>query len=303
MRPLHFIDPLCDLVHSVDRTEQPRNAAQPYAEQARQREADDAAAAPPDRPPYPGQEHPDDLRPGGGWQPQQMPHGASGSPWDAGEPPPRRPGAGSDADDGWGGQSFGDALAAPGRPAALVGAGRAGGPDAGGGATPGRGPADLEAPTPAASRGRRPKASPPDDGGFGGQSLGDCFKKAPPPPAPGGGAAASGGGASRASRAPPPPEGGGPGADEIVKWLRSLPLSHVPEKAQNELCAVVEEANMGGHEFDGYVQQVPPEICAPRHAMKLKAAWANKMKEAACVEVALYNLNNKPTQKGISLKI
>lgn len=100
-----------------------------------------------------------------------------------------------------------------------------------------------------------------------------------------------------------PGQDDGKSPDDICKWLKSLPLSHVPEKAQNELCAVVEEGNMGGQEFDRYVKEVPPEICAPRHAMKLKAAWANMLKEAECREVAISNLANQPKSKGVALTL
>lgn len=78
---------------------------------------------------------------------------------------------------------------------------------------------------------------------------------------------------------------------EIMTWLKSLPVSHVPEKAQEELAAVVEAQAMNGAAFSTYVQTVPPEICAPKHAMKLKAAWKNVLAEAEAKAVAQKNFD------------
>lgn len=142
-----------------------------------------------------------------------------------------------------------------------------------------------------------------DGGGWAGQSLGDALapKKAPPSaPSSAGGSAAKGGAAGGASSA---------GSDcqktpkEICAWVRTLPESHVPEKAREQLAAIVEGGNMGGSQFSQYVLTVPPEVCAPKHAMKLKAAWSNVLKEAAAREVALANLNSAPKQKATMIVV
>jgi len=142
-------------------------------------------------------------------------------------------------------------------------------------------------------RGRPSTAAAPADDGWGGQSLGDAFapKKAPPK---GGG---MGGGGNAGGSKPPPVAGGdcGKSPDEICKWVRSLPQSHVPEKAQEALCACVEEQGLSSKAFTDFVQKVPPEVCAPKNAMKLKTAWNNVLAEVAAKEVAGANLeaNNK----------
>jgi len=144
---------------------------------------------------------------------------------------------------------------------------------------------------------RAPKSrAPPADDGWGGQSLGDAF--APKKAAPSGG----GGGGSSGSRggAPDPyaPKGRGGGGDtgecnkkteEIVTWVRSLPESHVPENTRENLAGIIEENSFNGRQFTDWVQTVPPEICAPKHAMKLKSAWKNVLAEAAANEVARQN--------------
>lgn len=148
----------------------------------------------------------------------------------------------------------------------------------------------------------RQRALPPVDDGWAGQGLGDALapKKAPVSTASStaGGASRSGiGGASTAgsdcSKTP----------QEIVKWVRSLPESHVPEKAREQVVAIVEDRNMGGSQFSQYVQAVPPEVCGPKHAMKLKAAWGNVLKEAAAREVAISNLNSAPKQKATMIVV
>jgi len=82
-----------------------------------------------------------------------------------------------------------------------------------------------------------------------------------------------------------------------------LPETHVPLKARESLVAIVEEGRLGGREFSDYVQRVPPEVCAPKNAMKLKAAWGNVLKEQAAKEVAMSNLANQPRQKATMIVV
>jgi len=143
--------------------------------------------------------------------------------------------------------------------------------------------------------------------------LGDCLvpKKAPPPAPSDTGRCDQGGGSSASSRRDTSTSkggaAGGPGSgkspDEICKWLRSLPESHVPEKAKENICAIVEDGALRGAEFSAYVQQVPPEVCGPKHAIKLKAAWANVLREAAVKEVAMANLANNHKEKATMIVV
>jgi len=82
-----------------------------------------------------------------------------------------------------------------------------------------------------------------------------------------------------------------------------LPESHVPEKAKENICAIVEDGALRGAEFSAYVQQVPPEVCGPKHAIKLKAAWANVLREAAVKEVAMANLANNHKEKATMIVV
>lgn len=112
-------------------------------------------------------------------------------------------------------------------------------------------------------------------------------------------AAARGGGAPNATVAAECSKS----AEEIVTWLRTLPESHVPEKSRENLIAIVEDHGHDGSSFSKYVQQVPPEVCAPKHAMKLKAAWGNVLKEQEAKAIAMSNLSNAPRQKATMIVI
>jgi len=88
-----------------------------------------------------------------------------------------------------------------------------------------------------------------------------------------------------------------------VTWVRSLPESHVPEKAREHIAAIVDNEGMSERGFSQFVKEVPPEICAPKNKMKLKAAWDNVLKEAAAREVAISNLANQPKQKATMIVV
>jgi len=168
------------------------------------------------------------------------------------------------------------------------------------------------------SRGRL--SAPQEDNGWSGQSLADAFTPKKAAPQSCGGSSASGAG----RRGPPSRAGGavqggvstspsagfqggaapsGKTTDEIVAWVKSLPDSHVPEKSRNNIIAVVEEGNFSGREFSDYVQQVPPEVCAPKNAMKLKAAWKNVLNESVASEAATANYVNQAKQKATMIVV
>eukprot|EP00931_Biecheleriopsis_adriatica_P038998 TRINITY_DN22304_c0_g1_i1.p1 TRINITY_DN22304_c0_g1~~TRINITY_DN22304_c0_g1_i1.p1 ORF type:complete len:811 (+),score=128.34 TRINITY_DN22304_c0_g1_i1:147-2435(+) len=171
------------------------------------------------------------------------------------------------------------------------------------------GPEVEEAPPPAqrpAPRSRRP--APPVDDGWGGQSLGDALVPKQATPSDGSTTGAGGSSSSRSGGQKSAPSAAGaadPGKSPewIMTWVRSLPESHVPEKSREHLTDIIAEDRMDGRVFSDYVQRVPPEVCAPKHAMKLKAAWANVLKEAAATEVALANVANRPTQKATMIVV
>lgn len=157
------------------------------------------------------------------------------------------------------------------------------------------GPASPAAAAAQPSARRRPAAEDP----WSGASLGDALApRRTAAVATGGGAAASrGGGGPPAARVM---DDGSKPPGEIVKWLRELPASHVPDKAKEDLAAIVEQGSMNGTVFSEYVLKVPPEICAPQHAMKLKAAWKNVLAEAAARAICRQNLEHatKAPKKG-----
>lgn len=92
-------------------------------------------------------------------------------------------------------------------------------------------------------------------------------------------------------------------SDEICKWVRSLPESHVPHKSRENICAIVEEQRITGRDFSDYVLTVPPEVCAPKNAMKLKAAWKNVLAESVAAEAACLSLENQPKQKATMIVV
>ncbi|CAE8686724.1 unnamed protein product, partial [Polarella glacialis] len=161
-------------------------------------------------------------------------------------------------------------------------------------------------------RSRRP-APPAADDGWGGQSLGDALapKGGMASASPGGGGSSGSGapGGSKSSAAAAAANGPDPGKtpDWIITWVRSLPDAFVPEKAREELAHIIEEQGLDGKMFSAYVHQVPPEVCAPKNAMKLKAAWGNVLKEAEAKEASLSNHASQnargPVQKAIALVI
>merc|ERR1712039_545747 len=102
---------------------------------------------------------------------------------------------------------------------------------------------------------------------------------------------------------------GGPcdkSSSEIVAWLRTLPESHVPEQTREEVVKIVEADRLDGGSFTGYVQTIPPEVCAPKHAMKLKAAWKNVLMEAEAKAICRQNLDYaeaNPGKQAVAIKV
>lgn len=173
-------------------------------------------------------------------------------------------------------------------------------------------PERFKEPPPAATRPvpRARRQTPPADDGWGGQSLGDAL--APKQATPSGGSTTTGAGGSSSSSVrsggqKSTPSGAGsadPGKSPewIMNWVRSLPESHVPEKTREHLADLIAEAQMDGRSFSDYVHKVPPEVCAPKHAMKLKAAWSNVLKEAEVAEMAAA-CAVRPAQKAMMIVV
>eukprot|EP00747_Dinoflagellata_sp_TGD_P066266 gnl/TRDRNA2_/TRDRNA2_154728_c0_seq3.p1 gnl/TRDRNA2_/TRDRNA2_154728_c0~~gnl/TRDRNA2_/TRDRNA2_154728_c0_seq3.p1 ORF type:complete len:794 (+),score=130.04 gnl/TRDRNA2_/TRDRNA2_154728_c0_seq3:138-2384(+) len=152
------------------------------------------------------------------------------------------------------------------------------------------------------------------DNGWGGQSLGDALapkKKAPQDGGlsaggAGGGGGGGGGGGAGGRRAPPAASDQpdcGKSCEEIITWVRSLPESHVPEKSRENIACMLEEQRLTSREFTNFVQTVAPEVCAPKHAMKLRTAWNNVLAETAAKAVARDNFLNAPKQKATMIVV
>lgn len=191
------------------------------------------------------------------------------------------------AADGWQGGSLEDALG----PAPPAVASRQ--PAAGG--EPGE-----QAPQERMRRGGTSPAADP----WAGVSLGDALGgPAKPPPAP---VAAEPRPTKRKNVGAAQQQAAAAGASDktphdILEWLKTLPESHVPEKTREELANIVQGQSLDGSAFTQYVQTVPPEVCAPKHAMKLKAAWKNVMAEAEARAICKQNLEyaaKAPSGKG-----
>lgn len=144
------------------------------------------------------------------------------------------------------------------------------------------------------------RREPPEADCWAGVSLGDAMGSParaapaakPPEPRPG---RRGGGGKTGAA-----PQGTEKSSVEIVAWLRTLPESHVPEAAREELVQIVEASGHDGHSFTDYVQKVPPEVCGPKPAMKLKAAWKNVLAEDDAKKIARENAS-APVQKAVAM--
>lgn len=144
----------------------------------------------------------------------------------------------------------------------------------------------------------RGKPAPPVDDGWGGKGLGDAFapKKAAPK-APQGGGGGGGGKSSSGSK------DCSKTTREIMEWINTLPESHVPKTTQEKLVDIVGDKGHTGATFSDYVMSVPPEVCAPKHAMKLKAAWKNVLQEDAMREVAKANLESNATKQKATMLV
>lgn len=160
-----------------------------------------------------------------------------------------------------------------------------------------------------AARAQRP---PPQEDVWGGRSLGDALAPKQKPATPSGGSTTGCGGSSASSvrsgakSAPSGASNADPGRSPewIMSWVRSLPESHVPEKTREHLADLIAENQLDGRAFSDYVQKVPPEVCAPKHAMKLKAAWSNVLKEAEVAEIAAAcAAASRPTQKATMIVV
>ncbi|CAE8711356.1 unnamed protein product, partial [Polarella glacialis] len=91
-------------------------------------------------------------------------------------------------------------------------------------------------------------------------------------------------------------DGSDKSTQDVIAWIRTLPENHVPEKVREELVCVVEQERMDGNRFSEYVLTVPPELCPPRNALKLKAGWKNVLAEAAHSVICRANLDYAAAQ-------
>merc|ERR1712137_85855 len=160
-----------------------------------------------------------------------------------------------------------------------------------------------------AARESQSRAARPANNGWGDQSLGDCLAPKKRPQNSAGNANVSQSGDAKescntGSKGNSNSEGAfSKSTTEIVAWVRTLPESHVPEKSRENIICIVEDACMRGSQFSDYVKTIPPEVCAPKHAMKLKSAWKNVLAEVAAKELALANAGNQSKQKATMLVV
>jgi len=86
--------------------------------------------------------------------------------------------------------------------------------------------------------------------------------------------------------------------------LRSIPESLIPERARECVVKAVEDAGLQGVAFSSFVERIPHEVCAPKHAMKLRTAWKNVLAEAVAIECCKQSLDhavNTPVRKGVQI--
>mmetsp|Transcript_43531 Transcript_43531/g.102587 ORF Transcript_43531/g.102587 Transcript_43531/m.102587 type:complete len:766 (+) Transcript_43531:117-2414(+) len=212
----------------------------------------------------------------------------------------------------WGGLSLGDALQAPKRPPSRSGDNPSGASRGanrrdfleatssqggelvhdGAGMSDDAGPEDRSDAQERPLR-RVPREPQVPDNGWGGQSLSEAFasKKA----APSGGSTGSRNNGKQTQVHNE--KSSSKSIEEVVAWVRSLPDGHVPEKSRESIAAIVEERGLNGSTFTEFVRTVPPEVCAPKNAIKLKSAWNNVLAEAAAIEVATSNFEANQTKQ------
>mmetsp|Transcript_124800 Transcript_124800/g.398950 ORF Transcript_124800/g.398950 Transcript_124800/m.398950 type:complete len:324 (+) Transcript_124800:228-1199(+) len=128
----------------------------------------------------------------------------------------------------------------------------------------------------------KPAADP-----WAGVSLGDALGSRAAANAP-----ASSSSAQAASKPPPRvvADGSKPTAD-IVTWLKSLPPSHVPDKAREDLATIVEQGGMNGTAFSEYVKT---------------AAWKNVLAEKEAQAICRANLDYleaAPKKGGVKVNV
>eukprot|EP00971_Amphidinium_carterae_P072988 1443375-Amphidinium_carterae.1 len=64
-------------------------------------------------------------------------------------------------------------------------------------------------------------------------------------------------------------------------------LGHLDMHIINRSCwamVLVPLWDCAGSTFTDYVRNVPPEVCGPKHAIRLRSAWNNVLAEAAAIE-------------------
>merc|ERR1711972_1105383 len=88
------------------------------------------------------------------------------------------------------------------------------------------------------------------------------------------------------------------GPSQITEWLRTLPESHVPEATREQIVAIVEQSSLNGDAFTEYIKTIPANVCAPKHGMKLKAAWKNVLMEAEARAICRQNLDYAEANAG-----
>lgn len=92
---------------------------------------------------------------------------------------------------------------------------------------------------------------------------------------------------------------------QLAQWVRTLPPSHLPDKVREELATSLQLQGVDGTKFTAIAEN-PGELAkfgvvAPLHAMKVRKAWAQVLREDACRRVAAENFENDSDRKSVKL--
>lgn len=94
---------------------------------------------------------------------------------------------------------------------------------------------------------------------------------------------------------------------QLAEWVRALPPSHLPDKVREELAGSLHLEAVDGKRFTDIAEN-PSELAkfgvlAPLHAMKVRKAWAQVLREDACRRVAAENFGADSDRKSVKLVV
>eukprot|EP00930_Biecheleria_cincta_P040534 TRINITY_DN27765_c0_g1_i2.p1 TRINITY_DN27765_c0_g1~~TRINITY_DN27765_c0_g1_i2.p1 ORF type:complete len:685 (-),score=91.27 TRINITY_DN27765_c0_g1_i2:88-2142(-) len=94
---------------------------------------------------------------------------------------------------------------------------------------------------------------------------------------------------------------------QLAEWVRTLPPSHLPDKVREELATSLQLQAVDGKRFTDIAEN-PNELAkfgvlAPLHAMKVRKAWAQVLREDACRRVAAENFGADSDRKSVKVVV